>query len=226
MIGKPLFFIFFLLPCMITAQAEFKFGVYTSNLQLDLKPYYYEYEAYRTNPARPSLIGLDLQLDFQKGKRKKGIVLQLFTGNYWYTEKPTYTRVQGQVVYIVDRKAEIRGFGLGYIYQYTFWDSKKADALFKSFSILSQSAIDLYRIRAPYVPYPYKGMYSLELREIDENALQIRQFIGMSADWTYKKYSGYIYAGADFNLDLWGRTFRPNYRFGLGYTFKKAKKSG
>ncbi len=226
MIRNTLIFFLFLTPCFITAQAEFKTGLYTSNLQLDLKPYYVKYEGYRTNPARPSLVGLDLQLDFGKGKRRKGILIQVFTGNFWYTEKPTYTRVQGQVVYIVDRKAEIKGFGLGYSYQYTFWDSKKADALFKSFSILSQSVIDLYSIRAPYVPYPYEGMYSLELRAIDENALQIRQFIGVNSDWTYHKCSGYFYAGLDLNLDLWGRTFRPNYRFGLGYTFKKANKSG
>lgn len=226
MIRKALFFFLLTLPFSLIAQTKFKVGLYSSNLQLDLDFKYNGHEAYRTHPWRPSLVGIDLQLDIVKGKNQSGLLLQAFTGQYWYTEKPTYARYQGQVIHVVERTVNLHGLGLGYVFQRHVLNLESKKVLLKDLYFMMQVVADFYRLQAPLVKAPYPGMYELELNEINSNAMQVRQFVGINSDWTVRKSSGYFYGGVEFNFDLWQHTFRPNYRFGLGYTFKRADKTG
>lgn len=226
MIRKALFFFLLTLPFSLIAQTKLNVGLYSSNLQLDLDFKYNGHEAYRTHPWRPALIGLDLQLDVVKGKNQSGLLLQAFTGQYWYTEKPTYGRYQGQVMHVVERTANLHGIGLGYVFQRHVLNRESNNVIFKDLYFMMQVVADFYCLQAPLVKSPYPGMYELELNEINSNAMQVRQFVGMNSAWHYGKIDGYLYTGVEFNFDLWQHTFRPNYRFGLGYTFKKANKSG
>ncbi len=224
MIRKALFFFLMTLPFSLIAQTKFNVGLYSSNLQLDLEFKYNGHEAYRTHPWHPALIGLDLQLDVVKGKNESGLLLQAFTGQYWYTEKPTYARYQGQVMHVVERTANLHGIGLGYVFQRHVLNMESKNVLFKDLYFMMQVVADFYRLQAPLVKSPYPGMYELELNEINSNAIQVRQFMGAKSEWTYHNAAGYLYAGVEFNFDLGQQTFRPNYRLGLGYTFKKVAK--
>jgi len=150
---------------------------------------------------------------FSQKRFSQGINLQLFYGEYWYSERPTYTRYMGQVVYEVDRKAREAGLGLAYVMHYRL---NKTSVNKNTFQLMSQSAFDIYRLSYDDVPSPYPGMYSLELRGDEGNVFHVRQFLGLRLERAMPTFEFYVYGGAEVYTDLYNRLLRPGYRFGIG----------
>jgi len=155
---------------------------------------------------------------FSEKRFSQGINIQGYMGQYWYTEKPVYYRVQGEVIYTVDRKATIKGLGAAYVIHYRI--NKKLEQK-TTYKLISQSGVDFFRLSYPEVKAPYGGMNSLILYGANYNMPTLRQLFALRMEREICDIPTYLYGGVEFQPDLNYQVVRPNYRLGIGWILNK-----